>query len=51
MLQTTVQMKRLGWTDKQGREYLIEAYGKRSRHLLNDEELLDFLRYLESLPS
>ena len=51
VLQTTVHMKRLGWTDKQGRDYLVEAYGKRSRHLLNDEELREFLHYLESQPT
>ena len=46
---TNVEMKRLGWTNEQGRKYLLETYGKRSRQLLSDEELLDFLRYLESL--
>ena len=48
---TNVEMKRLGWTNEQGRKYLLETYGKRSRQLLSDEELLDFLRYLESLSS
>ncbi|WP_017319359.1 hypothetical protein [Mastigocladopsis repens] len=43
-----VEMQRLGWTTDQGRDYLIKTYGKRSRHLLTDEELHDFLRYLES---
>ena len=46
---TNVEMKRLGWTNEQGRKYLLETYGKRSRQLLSDEELLDFLSYLESL--
>lgn len=46
-----VEMQRLGWTTEQGRDYLIKAYGKRSRHLLTDEELHDFLRYLESQPT
>ncbi|MGF1479866.1 MAG: hypothetical protein ACFB4I_10285 [Cyanophyceae cyanobacterium] len=46
---TNVEMKRLGWTSEQGRKYLLETYGKRSRQLLSDEELLDFLNYLESL--
>ncbi len=46
-----VEMKRLGWTKVQGREYLIQTYGKRSRQVLSDEELLEFLYYLESLPT
>lgn len=46
-----VEMKRLGWTTIQGREYLKQRYGKRSRQELNDSELLDFLAYLESQPA
>ncbi|NJK46814.1 hypothetical protein HC931_00095 [Candidatus Gracilibacteria bacterium] len=49
--QTTIHMKRLGWTNEQGRDYLLQTYGKRSRHLLLDEELLEFLQYLESQPT
>jgi hypothetical protein len=49
--QTNIELKRLGWTQKQGRDYLVEAYGKRSRLMLLDEELQDFLRYLKSQPS
>lgn len=48
---SNVEMKRLGWTKVQGREYLIQTYGKRSRQVLSDEELLEFLDYLESLPT
>ena len=48
---TDVEMERLGWTAQQGREYLIQTYGKRGRTLLTEEELLDFLKYLESLPA
>ncbi|MEG4802146.1 hypothetical protein QUB63_19895 [Microcoleus sp. ARI1-B5] len=48
---TTEEIKRLGWTPNQGRDYLKQAYyGKEARHLLKPEELLDFLQYLESLP-
>jgi hypothetical protein len=47
---TDVQIERLGWTPDQGKEYLIKTYGKRGRSLLSEEELLDFLRYLESQP-
>jgi hypothetical protein len=46
-----VEMQRLNWTTDQGRDYLIKTYGKRSRHLLSDDELHDFLRYLESQPT
>lgn len=48
---TNLEMKRLGWTSEQGRDYLISTYGKRSRQLLEDEQLIEFLQYLESLPT
>lgn len=48
---TNVELKRLGWTQQQGRDYLVQTYGKRSRQLLTDEELLDFLHHLESEPT
>ncbi|MBF2034183.1 MAG: hypothetical protein IGR92_01590 [Leptolyngbyaceae cyanobacterium T60_A2020_046] len=49
--QTGVELRRLGWSVEQGREYLEKTYGKRSRHDLSDEELLEFLLYLETLPT
>ena len=45
--QTDVELRRLGWTSVQGREYLEKTYGKRSRTQLTDEELMSFLLYLE----
>ena len=42
-----IEMKRLGWSTEQGREYLKRTYGKASRSKLDDAELLDFLHYLE----
>jgi len=48
---TDVQMERLRWTPQQGREYLIQTYNKRGRTLLTEEELLDFLQHLESIPT
>ena len=48
---TGVEIKRLKWNNQQGREYLKQKYGKRSRQELTDEEMLEFLRYLESQPS
>ncbi|MCZ8036568.1 MAG: hypothetical protein O9276_00145 [Microcystis sp. LE17-20A] len=44
-----VQMKRLAWTTEKGREYLISTYGKKSRLLLTNEELLEFYNYLSSI--
>lgn len=49
--QTTVEIKRLRWTTEQGRTHLEKYYGKRSRSLLNEEELLDFLNYLKVQPT
>lgn len=48
---TNVELKRLGWTNHQGRDYLVQTYGKRSRLELTNEELLDFLHHLEKLPN
>lgn len=48
---TNLELKRLGWTSDQGRTYIMETYGKRSRQILADHELVEFLRYLESLTS
>ena len=48
---TDVEIKRLGWTKEQGRDFLLQNYGKRSRLHLTDEELMDFLHYLESQPN
>ncbi|OCQ96838.1 hypothetical protein BCD64_14640 [Nostoc sp. MBR 210] len=47
--QTDQEMQRLGVSVEWGRDYLMKTYSKRSRHLLTQEELLDFLKYLESL--
>ncbi len=49
--QTDVELKRLGWTSTQGRKHLQKTYDKRSRQQLTDEELLEFLGYLQSQPS
>ncbi|PSR15986.1 hypothetical protein C8255_20250 [filamentous cyanobacterium CCP3] len=49
--QTDVELQRLGWGVNQGREFLEKTYGKRSRHDLTDDELLEFLLYLETQPA
>ena len=46
-----LEMKRLNWTKEQGRDYLLSTYGKRSRLHLLDDELFEFLHYLENLPN
>ncbi len=40
-------MKRLGWSKKQGRQYLIKRYGKTSRFHLTDAELIEFNNFLK----
>ncbi|VEP16897.1 hypothetical protein H1P_5090002 [Hyella patelloides LEGE 07179] len=45
---TDGEMSRLGWNKEQGRQYLIDNYGKRSRLHLTDEELLEFWEYLKN---
>lgn len=42
-----VQLKHLRWTKNQERKYLERTYGKESRELLTDEQLFEFLDYLE----
>jgi hypothetical protein len=49
--QTDVELKRLNWTNAQGRRYLEQTYGKRSRQHLSDAELMEFLDYLKTQPA
>ncbi|MCT7986493.1 hypothetical protein NG796_24785 [Laspinema sp. A4] len=49
--QTTIEIKRLGWTNDQGRNHLKQNYGVPSRSLLSEDQLLDFLTYLKTQPS
>ena len=48
---TDIEIERLGWTRDDGREFLQSRYGKRSRLHLKNEELLEFLHYLEKQPT
>ncbi len=41
-------MKRLGWSKKQGKQYLIKRYSKTSRLHLTDAELIEFSNFLKS---
>ncbi|BAY77947.1 hypothetical protein NIES25_44170 [Nostoc linckia NIES-25] len=45
--QTDAQMQRLGWTEVQGREHLQKYYGRRSRLQLTEDELDNFLLFLQ----
>lgn len=47
MNKTDAEMQRLGWTTEQGRELLEKHYGKRSRLMLTEDELDNFLLYLQ----
>ena len=49
--QTTIEIKRLGWTTNQGRNHLKQHYGVPSRSQLSEDQLLDFLTYLKNQPS
>lgn len=46
---TDIEMKRLGWTIEQDKEYVSNIYGKRSRLLLTDDELIEYWMYLREL--
>lgn len=51
IVKTSVELKRLGWQEEEGRQHLQSVYGKRSRQHLTDQELVDFLQYLEQQPT
>ncbi|MDZ8024071.1 MAG: hypothetical protein RMX97_05205 [Nostoc sp. DedQUE11] len=45
--QTDRYLAQLNWTPEQGREYLQQRYGKRSRLQLTDTEIIEFIDYLK----
>lgn len=47
---TNREIQRLGWTNEQGKTYLLQTYGKQARSRLDDHELIEFLQYLEAQP-
>lgn len=51
IVQTDIEMRRLGWGKEQGRHHLESTYNKRSRQQLTEAELRSFLDYLRSLPT
>lgn len=51
LAETDIELRRLGWDAKRGREHLKATYSKRSRQELNETELYDFLEFLKSQPN
>ncbi|MBW4472403.1 MAG: hypothetical protein KME45_18815 [Stenomitos rutilans HA7619-LM2] len=49
--QIGVEIDRIGWSKRQGSTYLQKTYGKKTRSELTDDELEDFLSYLNTQPS
>ncbi len=47
MEQIDKEMRRLNWSRGDGKDYLLKTYGVKSRHKLTDEQLIEFLKYLE----
>ncbi|MEH2280650.1 MAG: hypothetical protein V7K90_04795 [Nostoc sp.] len=47
MTKIDAEIQRLGWAIPEAREHLIKCYGKRSRLMLTEEELDNFLLYLQ----
>ncbi|MCF4968255.1 hypothetical protein [Nostoc sp. CMAA1605] len=45
--ETDNYLSQLNWSPEQGKEFLQQKYGKRSRYQLSDTELLDFIDYLK----
>ncbi len=51
LARTDVEMQRIGWGAKEGRDYLQRTFGKNSRHQLDGDELQTFLRHLKGQPN
>ncbi len=49
--QVLIEMNRIGWNTRQGKEYLLCKFGKSSRRQLEKEELIEFLLYLKEQPT
>lgn len=43
-------MTRLGWSTRDGKAHLEQVYGVKSRALLSDEQLVDFVEHLKQQP-
>ncbi len=50
IIEVDQELERVGWSKEQGIEYLLHNFQKRSRTLMNLEELARFLTYLRKFP-
>lgn len=48
--QSNIEIKRLGWTNEEGKAILQERYNKSNRQVLTDNQLADFVEYLKKQP-
>lgn len=48
MEQIMAEIQRIGWGKRQGSEYLLRTYGAKTRQELRDDQLQEFLRYLQN---
>ncbi|MBO1352157.1 MAG: hypothetical protein EBE86_034535 [Hormoscilla sp. GUM202] len=44
----TVELERVGWNKDKEEDYLQRFYGQRERSVIDDDDLLDFLHYLQA---
>jgi hypothetical protein len=51
MRESQREVTRLKWSKQEGSAYLKATYGKHGRYVLTDEELVEFVTYLKSLPT
>jgi len=49
MSQSQKLIEALGWTAAQGKQFLMDNYGKKGRQLLTDSEFVDFVNKLQSM--
>ena len=47
--QTTKEIRRIGWSKKQGMKYIKEKYGVSDRAQMSIEQLIEFRDYLRSI--
>ena len=50
MEQVMAEIRRIGWGKRQGSEYLLRTYGAKTRQELRDDQLQEFLSYLQNQP-
>ncbi len=45
------EAKRIGWSRKYFKQYVLIKYGKKSRYFLTDEQLWELYEYLKAKPT